>query len=276
MAIYTGYFDESGDENDESFLLGGISLGDDHVAEFDRDWAEVVGKLPQKEEKLYFHTTDFLSGNDVYNPEWKGRYDEKREILIKLTKIMARYGLQFFSTVLEMEAYAAVDAHIKFGEAAGHPYAMACRIGDVQLRSWANRNSILSPPKMIVENRAGKMGEVVRLFEKDLLSPPVIEDKSTPALQAADLIAWMRLRKRHPTPVYESVKVAWREIPKYLVTDQVFGLSDMIKIARGIIQANDGKMLPLRSDPNHIVQFPNRPRETRQPFNRKPRKRPDI
>lgn len=276
MAIYTGYFDESGDENEESFLLGGIALEADRVIEFDHDWREITGKLPMRDGKPYFHTTDFMSGNDVYKPEWKGRYEEKREILTKLARVMAQYGLQFFTAVLEMEAYATVDACIKFGEAAGHPYAMACRIGEMQLRYWAEANSILSPVKMVVENRRGKMGEVVSLFEKDLLVPPTIEDKSALALQAADLIAWMRLRKRHPTEPYEKVKSAWDEIPRYLVTDQVFGLSEMVNTAQNIIRANRGKMLPLRSDSNYFVRFSTKPRDIRKPFRRKPRPKPSV
>lgn len=270
MAIYTGYFDESGDEQQESFVLGGLVLDANRIAEFDFDWAEALKDLPPKNGKPYFHTTDFVSGNDIYEPVWKGRYNEKLAILTGLAKVIARYSFQTFSAVLFMNEFATLDASIKFGEVAGHPYAMACRIGEQQLRYWANANSILTPIKMIVEERHG-MGEVHELFAKDRLAPPSVESKATPALQAADYIAWMRLRKRHPTLPYRQVKESWREVPSYLHTDQMFGISDFVTIARNIIDANEGKLLPARDDPNHLVTFNNSPDRIRTPFKRKPK-----
>jgi Protein of unknown function (DUF3800) len=268
MAIYTGYFDESGDEHQETFILGGLVLDADQVAEFDADWVEAVRDLPWKNGKPYFHTTDFVSGNDVYDPIWKGRYDDKLAILSALAKIIAKYCLQIFSAVLIMDEFALLDAYIKFGEVAGHPYAMACRIGDQQLRYWANANSIFSPIKMIVEERHG-MGEVYELFAKDELYSPSSESKATPALQAADYIAWMRLRKRHPTLPYKQVKASWLEMPSYLHQDQIFGFSDFVKIARNIVVANAGKLLPSREDPNFVVTFNNSSKRVRTPFKRK-------
>jgi len=272
MGIYTGYFDESGEEKiSESFVLGGIVLDADCVKDFDNEWGAIVETLPRKDGELYFHTTDFIGGYDVYKNEWKGRFEQKLTVLSQMTALLTKFGFQIFSAALDMNDYALLDSYIKFGEVAGHPYAMACRIGDMQLRLWAERNGCHAV-RMVVENRPGKMGEVVKLFEKDLLLPPVPEQKSAPALQAADLIAWMRFRKRHPNYLYRTVKDCWRNIPKYLETDQIFGFNDFVRIARNIISEKAGELIPARSDPNYQVRFKSEPRQDRVQFKRKAKK----
>jgi hypothetical protein len=59
--------------------------------------------------------------------------------------------------------------------------------------------------------------------------------------QAADYIAWMRLRRRHQTEPYRHVRESWSEINRVLCTDQIFDLEDYNWIVRRIMTINEGK-----------------------------------
>jgi hypothetical protein len=255
--------------------MGGLVLDANIVRDFDVEWADIVLKLPQRDGRLYFHTTDFVTGADIYKKDWAGRLEEKREVLASLCRVMDKYGLQFLTSVIDMDDYAKVDNVIKLSEVAGHPYALGCRIAKEQVRQWAYSQNIQSPVKMVVEDRKGFMGEVVKSFEKDLLPPPSIEDKSTPALQAADVIAWFRFRKKHPTHPYEQVKAAWGEVPKYLIQDNTFGINEVLGMLTNIMREHGGLPIPLRKDKDHNVYYSTEPKQKRLPLKR-PRRKPSV
>ena len=271
MAIYTGYFDESGDEHQESFVLGGLVLDADSVRDFDVAWSEAISDLPRKNGELYFHTTDFVSGNDVYRERWKGRYDDKLRLLTNLAGAIAKFSYQTFSVVLNMGDFSRIDSFLQYAEAIGHPYAIACRIGYTQMHFWAERNGVFSPVKMLVEARQG-MGEVYQLFEKDRLPQPSPESKCVPAIQAADYIAWTRHRRRHPTEPSRRVMESWETVPSYLHTDQIYEFKDYVDIAKNIVEANNNLPIPLRSDKNTKVVFTHEQKRVRSRFTRRPTK----
>jgi hypothetical protein len=133
------------------------------VREGSPEWDEVIKSLPQKNDQPYFHTTDFVSGNDIYEDKWKGRYLEKLELLRSLARVIYHFAYKTITCVLDTDDYVAMDRVIKWSEAVGHPYAFACRTAHDQIQYWRRRNSVPSTVKMVIENRNGT-GEVMDLF----------------------------------------------------------------------------------------------------------------
>jgi len=136
MGIYTGYFDESSDENQPYFVVGGIILDADNAANFDADWREAIKDLPLLNGEPFLHTADFVSGYEQYETEWKGRYDEKLAILSRAARVISRHSLQTVTAALCMEHYHVADSFVKVSESLGHPYTLLARIAYKLMEQW--------------------------------------------------------------------------------------------------------------------------------------------
>lgn len=133
MAVYTGYFDESGDEVvDPRLIIGGWLFDVDHIKSFDTLWLDAIKDLPlDKYGNPYLHTAGFVGGyHKDYALNWSGKLPEKRDILIECAKVIDRFAIQLFSIELDTENYAKTDKLLMFSESVGHPYAIACAYGD--------------------------------------------------------------------------------------------------------------------------------------------------
>jgi hypothetical protein len=272
MGMYTGYFDESNDEELPDFVMGGLVIDAERVEQFDKDWLAAIAELPRVDGKPQLHTTDFVSGNQIYDPEWKGRYPEKLAILSCAASVIEKYACQVFTCALDMEDYIYIDSNAKFSEAAGHPYALAVRIAYQQMVLWSQHNASSCPIKMIVEERKG-FGEVSDLFIRDKVPVPSQESKAVCALQAADYIAWMKSKKIKPTKPYLAVQDSWRKINRTLYTDQSFDLNDYSTMWRNLcIESN--LPLPFREDEKGLIIFNGNKKNPRKQFRRKAKPRP--
>jgi hypothetical protein len=176
MGTYTGYFDESSHEEDPYLVMGGIILDTDAASDFDSDWRAAIGDLPHLDDHPFLHTADFVSGDEQYESDWKGRYEEKLAILSAAARVISHHSLQVISCVLFMEDYRALDSEVKLSEALGHPYTVASRLAYQHMQAWAKRNSIASPIKMVLEARNG-MGDVIEMFRINEHELPVPEKK---------------------------------------------------------------------------------------------------
>jgi hypothetical protein len=267
MGIYTGYFDESSDEEQPYFVMGGIVLDAEDAADFDKDWRDAIKELPLLEGEPFLHTADFVSGNEQYKPVWKGRFDEKLLILSAVARVICRYSLQVITSAVNMKDYRALDSVLKVSEAVGHPYTVAARIAYQQMLRWANRNSILSPIKMVLESRSG-IGDVIEMFAINGEPTPDPEPKGLPQLQAADYIAWMRLKRYEPTASYERVKASWKEINRILYTDQPFTLAHLGATLVRLAEQHPEISFPMREDDRTLITFNSNFKKPRRPFKR--------
>lgn len=271
MAIYTGYFDEGSDEDQPYFVMGGIVLDADKIADFDKDWREAIKALPPfKDAPSHFkdvpflHTADFVSGNGDYSPAWKGRYEEKLAILSSAARVISRHSFQTVTCSIYMDQYRALDSVAKMSEALGHPYTLLSILAYELLRRWANMSHILSPIKMVLEARDG-IGDVIEMFKIKGYPVPAPEDKGPPQLQAADYLAWMRLKKYHPTSSFERVKDSWKEINKSLYIDQPFMLPHMLGTMADLAAQIDVPF-PLREGDQPQITYNSDFKHPRKPF----------
>ena len=267
MAIYTGYFDESSDEEQPYLVMGGLILDAEKAADFDRDWRDAIRELPRLNDEPFLHTADFVSGNNQYAPEWKGRYEEKLFILSAAASVINRYSFQAITGVLHMQDYRELDSVIKVSETIGHPYTVGARIAYQHMLVWARRNSIASPIKMVLEARDG-IGDVIEMFQINGYPIPSSEPKGLPALQAADYIAWVRLKRFQPNPSYLQVKDSWKQINKILYTDQGFTGSDLQATIGRAAEQHPDIVFPRRADDTTFVTYNGKFKSPRRPFKR--------
>lgn len=273
MAIYTGYFDEGSHEDEPYFVMGGVVIDADKIADFDKDWREAIKALPPfKDAPPHFeglpflHTADFVSGNGDYDPAWKGRYEEKLEILSSAARVISRYSLQTITCSIYMDHYRLFDSHAKVSEALGHPYSLASLLAYQLTKRWAEMNHISTPVKMVLEARQG-IGDVTEMFEIYGYPIPAPERKGPPQLQAADYVAWMRLKKYQPTSSSDRVKASWKEINKALYVDQPYMLSHML-VTVSDLAAQVDTPFPLRGDDRTLITYNSDFKRPRRPFKR--------
>jgi hypothetical protein len=257
MALYTGYFDESGHESADLLLLGGLVIDVENIREFDAAWLTAIAPLPA------LHMKDLVTGNAEYFV-WKGRYEEKAAIVSAVAEVISRFSHQTFSAALWMEDYVRANLELKISEAAGHPFAVCARLADVQLNQWARRHKVTDRIKIVFEKRPSGMGETVDSFQRDELPVPAWEGKEVCALQAADYIAWMRNGKIRKSKNYE--RFAGSEPSSVLHTHDWFGYNDIMDIAGRIAEINS-RPIPLRSDDTQVV-YHDKPKRVRVPFRR--------
>lgn len=266
MGIYTGYFDESSHEDETYFVMGGLILDAENADAFDKDWDMAIKNLPLLDGRPFLHTADFVSGNGLYDPDWKARYDEKLAILSAAARVINRYSLQAITSVVHMDDFRALDAVFKASETLGHPFTVAARIAYQHMQQWAVRNSIFTPIKMVLEARQGAIGDVIDMFQINGHPIPAPENKGLPQLQAADYIAWMRLKRYHPTSSYERVKDSWKQINPWLYTDQDFTLDSMLATLAKAADQYPEIEFPGRNDDRTLVTFNGNFKRPRKPF----------
>jgi hypothetical protein len=97
---------------------------------------------------------------------------------------------------------------------------------------------------------------------------PDPEPKGLPQLQAADYIAWMRLKRYEPTASYERVKASWKEINRILYTDQPFTLAHLGATLVRLAEQHPEISFPMREDDRTLITFNSNFKKPRRPFKR--------
>lgn len=258
MAFYKGYLDESGHETDKIIGCGGLVIDAENPLGFDKAWQDAITPLS------YLHTTDFIAGRKDFE-EWKGRTDEKIEILERAIEVISQASFQTFSSVLLMEDYRRADAEFAISESIAYPFSLCARFCSVQVNQWADRHGIPGPIRLVLEKRAEGMGEVVEVFERDGLLPPVFDPKETTPLQAADLIAWGDSAMVLDSPNYHRFKKVLAGLPACLHTHDLISYSDLLKICQNVKSIAGVDVLP-RSASGTPIAFHTSKKRTRKQF----------
>jgi hypothetical protein len=259
MALYTGYFDDSGSECNEYLSCCGLVIDVERPEVLDAAWLEAINPLQQ------LHTADLVSGNGAFM-EWKGRYEEKSLLLMKAAKTISALSFQTFSSVIAMEDYRAVDKELAFSEFLAYPFALCARFCDIQLRRWAKRNDIQDVIEIVFEQRTGS-GEVVEVFTRDGIPIPSFKSKSLTPLQAADLLAWLQNGKLAKSDNYARVdgNGVIAEISATLHTHDLVSRTELLAICRRM-KTIAGVVVPDRKDLSKPVAFHSSKKRNRKRF----------
>jgi hypothetical protein len=253
MAIYTGYFDESGHETAELFVFGGVVLDVENPTKFEEDWLTAISPL------TYLHTSAFYGGHDDFT-KWNDLgWKWKRDLLQRASCVIAKHSFQTFSIALDMDSYNRVNKELILNEAIGKPYSLCARFASVQIGQWSGRYNIPDRIKMVFEDRHGVVGETASVFERDGLPAPFFEGKSVCALQAADLIAWLYQTKLKKTPHYVQVRPVLAELHELLHTHDVLDREKLNEICGKVPD-----VVPRREDVTGRISFHSSPDRKRK------------
>jgi hypothetical protein len=199
MALFTAYFDASGNSVDQPFVI---------VSGYVANW--IQWKLLESQWKLIhaefevntpFHMSDFVSAhsNPKYATQRNARSDyvtiastpgRGSEFLKKLTIAqmgMANCGV---SCIIDMGVYSEVSSVLRLQEVIP-PYALGARMCIARVRKWEEEFDVQEPVECIFEEGDFGQGKFTDLMVSEGNDSPIYKKKKDFAgLQAADHYAW--------------------------------------------------------------------------------------
>jgi hypothetical protein len=254
VTLYTAFFDESGHEGQDFLVSAGLVFATAQVPEFETAWRAAIAPLKH------------LHLRELWKPGAEVNGNTLTALLVRAAEVAGRFSFQTFSSVLNMHEYREVDEEIAVSECIGYPFALCARLSDVQVRQWARRNGVVGDVGLVFENRPG-IGDVYEVFKRDNVRPPTFENKGSPCLEAADLLAWAFLAKVASSPNLHRAKAILSSIPACLHSHDFIGRNAIRGIC-GRIQSKVGLQVPTRTELDKPIAFHNSPKRNRKEFRR--------
>jgi len=208
MAMFTAYFDASGEERQPFIVVSGFVANFSQWSMLGRVWKEVH---EEAEADLPFHMSEFMSAcqnPDRYAAQSKARADYVRlsRDPEKAQKFLHQLAMTEVSTMhcgiscmVPMDLYNDISSLLNLREVIP-PYALGARMCIERLRQWQDMFAIGEPVEYVFE--AGDFGQAkfTDLMVDEGQPIPIYKNKADFAgLQAADHYAWeqFNVRKRH-------------------------------------------------------------------------------
>lgn len=196
FAMYTGYFDASGDLTDVGFVVSGYVATVEDWDRFDADW-----KIALAHDNVpYFHMQEFAHFKGPFKG-WERQDNRRANFLARLVDIISQTTRRGFSTAVTNEVFKRVNEEYCLEEHFGNPYAFCGLNCAIHTRRWLRKKGYSFPVKYIFEHGDKGWHYLEDLFERSHLSLPIRERKRsmknpigpTP-LEAADFAAWENLK----------------------------------------------------------------------------------
>lgn len=200
MTFLEGYFDGSGSYSPtrECIVVGGFLAQPHAWQRLRRDWVTALAKVDLSS----MHMADFMASAGVYE-SWRGRDDEKGELLLRLATIIGRNTQKSFCEQVEVGGWHAANAVYQLRESRLTPYAVAAFTLNSNIVAWWNRRRHRTSISFTFE--AGDthqtdfgtlMGNAISLAPDVLsgLKPSFKEKAAHIEFQAADFVAWAARR----------------------------------------------------------------------------------
>ncbi len=201
MAMFSAYFDASGQDSDPFFVVAG------YVANFGQwQWFESIWREQHRafNVELPFHMVDFAAA--CKNPERYAKQRHARQDYVRIASdaINANRFLRSLaiaqatlvhcgiSCIIPMNLYNGVSSLLDLRQVVP-PYALGARMCIEQLRQWENKFAIGEPTECIFESGDFGQGKFIDLMVDEEQALPIFKKKSEFAgLQAADYYAWQQ------------------------------------------------------------------------------------
>lgn len=185
---FIGYFDDSGHPDQSAVSVGGFVAEKARWLQFDEAWRGTLGYFGI----AWFHMADFEAGRGPFRG-WGTRRKDK--LLNRLIEIVRSHAAADFSQIVPMDDYHAVNELYALEEYLGTPYAMAGRGLIRLLNNWQSRQSEHDHARSLnFDDGTKHKGDLIDIYQRDRIPlPGFLDKKQTPALQAADLLAWETL-----------------------------------------------------------------------------------
>ncbi len=187
IAVYAGYFDESGTPDEgEAVVVGGYIASVGQWIAFESEWKDALTEFGVS----LFHMRDFAHSLREFEG-WKRDEARRRAFIARLVSILRKNVRRGITTSVILKDYRRINEKYMFREFIGNPYplaAMSC-VGTVQ--KWYKERGYTGQMALVFERGAKHSGEF--LDRVTPLTPHSISfaDKTGfTAFQAADLTAW--------------------------------------------------------------------------------------
>jgi hypothetical protein len=199
MAMFTAYFDASGNSKDHPFVIvSGYVANYLQWQRFEEDWQIVhTGFNVQPP----FHMAEFVAActRDTYKQQRNARADyvelakapDRAEEFLKLiSQIQMSFVHLGVSCIVPMQIYNEVTSVLNLEELLP-PFALGARMCIQKLRNWERDYAIRPPVECVFEQGDFGQGKFTRVMADEGELLPIYKKKTDfPGLQAADQYAW--------------------------------------------------------------------------------------
>jgi hypothetical protein len=196
FAMYTGYFDASGDLTDVGFVVSGYVATVEDWERFDGNWRIALAH----DNVPYFHMKEFAHFKGPFEG-WQGQDSRRANFLGRLADIISETARRGFSTAVTNQVFNEVNEEYCLEEHFGNPYAFCGLNCAVHTRRWLRNKKYEVPVKYIFEYGDQGWHHLEKSFERSHFPPPIRERKRSKTnpigptpLEAADFAAWENLK----------------------------------------------------------------------------------
>jgi hypothetical protein len=186
VAIFTAYFDASGDKRKTVLSVVGYVSSVSKWERFEKEWTRIL----KDEEVPAMHMTDFVSSQQGF-ASWKGQTDRRRNFISRLTDCIRLNTKAGFGCTLVTEDYRQVDREFMLNESVGHPFVLCARTCLGGLAKWARKKCTKREEILVlIENGDEDSGDLVKAAREDGYKIIPLSKKDAVHFQAADVAAW--------------------------------------------------------------------------------------
>ena len=202
MAMFTAYFDASGNAKDQPFIIvAGYIASFFQWQRFEQEWRDIHLAFGMN---LPFHMAEFFAAcnTDTYKLQRNARTDymeiaenpkRAQEFLEWLGKIQTSFIHCGISCIVPMDVYEGVSSLLDLRDVVP-PYALGARMCIERLHQWEEKFLIKPKAEYIFESGDFEQGKFSDLMVAEGEDPPIYKKKIDFAgLQAADHYAWEQL-----------------------------------------------------------------------------------
>ena len=199
MAMFTAYFDASGNAQDQPFtIVSGYIANYLQWQRFEEEWAEAHRFF---EVEVPFHMADFVAAGsrEEYRTQRNARADyveiakspeRANEFLKRLGLIQLSFVHCGVSCIVPMDVYEGVSSLLELRDVLP-PYALGARMCIERVRQWEEKFAIRPPVECIFESGDFEQGKFTELMVDEGQDCPIYKKKADFAgLQGADQYAW--------------------------------------------------------------------------------------
>lgn len=246
MAMFTAYFDASGDPTHQFLVVAGYVANFAQWKSFDYTWRRLH---EDNGVKLPFHAAEFNAAlfNEKYESQRNARQDyvelaknfnKATDFLGKLCMAQLTYLNCGISSIVTMDVYNGVSSLLKLQEVVP-AYVLGARMCLGSLRRWERQFDIQAPVEVIFEDGDFEQGRLTGLMRDEGEPVPIFKNKNDfTGLQAADHYAWeqsflLKQHEREEVNLRESFIALLSSIPKLHTATTTATLIDLCH-AKGI------------------------------------------
>jgi hypothetical protein len=186
MAIFSAYFDASGNKRKDAMAFAGFVSTVDKWDRFAKEWTAILSSYHVKS----LHMTGFASSREGFE-SWKGKTKSRRKFISALVGCIKRNTHKGFSSGLYIEDYRQINGQFSLAESIGQPYpfcGFTCLGG---LKRWALKKRInLDEMLVLVEDGDEDQERLLTIARTEGFHIERASKAAAVAFQAADLVGW--------------------------------------------------------------------------------------